>query len=465
MADAAPAASPQAAGIAPDDPTEGDARLIRSVRWRLVAWSGGSTLLVLLVLGVALYLSVASSLQRTSEAVLDQRAGDIVSELRGEPPSPGGPAFDFAFGGGTFAIVIGPDGRVYGPRQFAVPQGLPDLDAANAAASRGRDVRTATVSFAQPGPGATVLSVAVPVRQLTEPVQSTSGAYTVQVIQDRSLEVRTLENIVLVLVLGGLVVVLVAVGFGAFYARRALVPIRDSLAAQRVALRRQREFAADASHELRTPLTVIRSSVEDLRRHADEPVARVGEALADIEAEVSHLTSMVDDLLLLARSDSGAVTLERLPVQLDDVAAEAAASLAGPAAAHGVTLVVDPEPVALVGDPARLRQLVTIIVDNAIRHSPAGAEVRVAIRAFEDEALLTVADQGPGIKPEDLGHVFDRFWRAAGAPAGGTGLGLAIAKWIAERHGGSITAANAEGGGAVFSVRLPIETPAAQEAH
>ena len=144
------------------------------------------------------------------------------------------------------------------------------------------------------------------------------------------------------LIVGGLVVVLVAVGFGAVYARRALVPIRDSLAAQRTALRHQREFAADASHELRTPLTVIRSSVEHLRRNPARPVGEVGDALGDIDAEVQHLTTLVDDLLLLARSDSGAVTLERVPLHLDDVAAEAAAALAQPAAAAGVRVEVDP---------------------------------------------------------------------------------------------------------------------------
>src|SRR5439155_12662519 len=179
---------------------------------------------------------------------------------------------------------------------------------------------------------------------------------------------------------------LVAAGFGWVYAQRALVPIRDSLGAQRVALRRQREFAADASHELRTPLTVIRSSVDPLRRHADEPVATVGEALEDIDAEVSHLTTMVEDLLLLARSDSGAISLERVPLHLDDIAAEAASALSKPAAEHGVTVVVDPEPVELVGDPARLRQLATILIDNAIRHGRAGGTVRVSVRAFEDEA-------------------------------------------------------------------------------
>ena len=119
-------------------------------------------------------------------------------------------------------------------------------------------------------------------------------------------------------------VLVVSFGFGTIYARRALVPIRESLANQRAALRRQREFAADASHELRTPLTVIRSSVEHLERHRDEPVATVGSALEDIDDEVRHMTAIVEDLLLLARSDSGAVALERVPVDLGDVAADGA---------------------------------------------------------------------------------------------------------------------------------------------
>ena len=433
----------------------GDARLVRSVRWRLLAWSGGTTLLVLLVLGVALYLTVAKTLEANGIAVLDGRASQIVSAVTHERPAGDRPPTDFLFGGGgTFAIIVAPDGTTVGPPQFSVPSGLPDRDAiTSATASRdGRDVRVRTVSFEGfGGAGATD----VPVRQLTASGQSTSGTFYVQVLQDRTAEARTLDSILVVLAIGGVVVVLVAVGFGGIYARRALVPIRDSLAAQRTALRRQREFAADASHELRTPLTVIRSSVEHLRRHADEPVATVGDALEDIDAEVGQLTSMVDDLLLLARSDSGAITLERVPLQLDDVAGEAAAALAGPAAARGVQVVVDPEPAPLTGDPTRLRQLVTILLDNAIRHSPAGGEVRVAVRAADGEASVSVADQGPGIRPLDLPHVFDRFWRAPDAPDGGTGLGLAIAKWIAERHGGSIAASSPDGGGALFVVRLP----------
>ena len=140
-------------------------------------------------------------------------------------------------------------------------------------------------------------------------------------------------------------------GFGAVYARRALVPIRESLTNQRAALRRQREFAADASHELRTPLTVIRSSVEHLQRHRNEPVVAVGDALEDIDDEVRHMTAIVEDLLLLARSDSGAIALERVPVDLGDVATDGASALGKPATDRGIRVEVDPQPAVVAGDP------------------------------------------------------------------------------------------------------------------
>jgi signal transduction histidine kinase len=126
---------------------------------------------------------------------------------------------------------------------------------------------------------------------------------------------------------------------------------------------------------------------------------------------------------------------------------------------HGVRVLVDPEPAMLEGDPTRLRQLVTILVDNAIRHSPRGGAVDVTVRAGEGIAWIEVADQGPGVRPEDMPHVFDRFYRAPGAPSGGTGLGLAIARWIVEKHGGRIGVANRDAGGAVFRAELPVAPP------
>jgi signal transduction histidine kinase len=436
---------PDGAAQATDDLAErdaraADARLVSGVRRRLIGWSGGTTLLILIVLGVALYVSVANSLDRTGTLLLESRAESI----RGFGDPNDGPPTGFVFGGGasgTFAIILGPDGRLLDPR-IDVPPGLPDRACEAAARVNGRDVRLSEVD-------------GVPVRVLCERVATRRGDVVIQIVGDRTAEQQALNVLLVVLVLGGLVALLVAAGFGSAYARRALVPIRDSLERQRTALRYQRRFAADASHELRTPLTIIRSSIEHLRRHRSEPVEAVGDALDDIDAEVDHLASLVEDLLLLARSDSGAVPLAHLPVDLGDVAADAASALSKPAADRRVDLVVDPEPTFVEGDAGRLRQLVMILVDNAVRHSPVGGHVRVSVRSVGGTAQLVVEDDGPGIRPADMPHVFDRFWRAPGAPSGGTGLGLAIASWIVERHGGRIEVGDRPGGGARFTVRMP----------
>ncbi|TAJ99027.1 MAG: HAMP domain-containing histidine kinase [Chloroflexota bacterium] len=454
MPDGALPADPAASDGAEAEALAADGRMVRAVGRRLVAWAAGTTFLVLVVLAVALYLSVSSTLEASGIEQLNARVGAIRQAV--EAPGPGRPRprpgqddlpTGFIFGTGTFAIILQADGTVLAPRTADLIEGMPNAASLAAAVAGGRDVRTAVAADTA-------------VRLVTEPLESEVGRVYVQVYQSRTAEQATLQGLLAVLLAGGVVVVLVAIGFGFVYSRRALVPIRESLAAQRGALRRQREFAADASHELRTPLTVIRASVEHLRRHRDEPVAAVGEALDDIGAEVDHLTRLVEELLLLARSDSGAVSLERLPIDLGDVAADAAGSLAGPAREHGVRVEVDPEPAIVTGDAARLRQLVMILVDNAIGHSPREGAVRVAVRREGASAVLTVEDQGGGLRPEDLPRLFERFWRGAGAPPGGAGLGLAIAAWIVEAHAGRIEAANRETGGARFTVRIPIAAPA-----
>ena len=443
----------------PEDITPGEADLLRRVRIQLVLWSGGVTLALLVLLGIVLYVAVDRSLSTQGTAELVSQA----NQLTRTPPSPGEELATggFIFGGpasGTIAMVLDEQG-VPGPRQ-RVPGGLPVEASVDAARASGeRDIREATVpiqvrSITAGGVSASVTET--PVRVLTDPVTVRGQQFFVQIVGDRTLEERTLRILVLVLVVGGAIALLIASGVGAAYASRALVPIRQSLANQREALRRQREFAADASHELRTPLTVIRASVEDLERHPRKSVATVGSALTDIRDEVDHLTTMVDDLLLLARSDSGAVELERVPLDLGDVASSGASALSRLAGDRNVTLVVDPIPAEVSGDPARLRQVVGILVDNAIRHAPAGSRVDVRVRTDASHAVLVVEDEGVGIRPEDLPRVFDRFYRAAGAPGGGTGLGLAIAAWIVERHGGRIAAANRESSGARFTVRLPL---------
>lgn len=435
----------------PSEPevTAAEARLLRGVRVNLSLWSAGITLAVLIVLGVVLYGAVARSLEASGVAQVTARA----DQLTGERPGPDAelPTGGFTFGGagsGTYALIATATGASIGrpgAGQPGHPEGLPLIEGIQAvvATGGGQDIREATILED------------VPVRVLTEDVEFRNQTLYLQVVGDRTTEVRTLRVLVVVLVVGGLAAVLVASLVGAGFASRALVPIRRSIVGQREALRRQREFAADASHELRTPLTVIRASVDDLERHADQPVATVGNALTDIREEVDHLTTMVDDLLLLARSDSGAVALEQVPLDLGDIASDGAAAIARVASERGVQVTVDPEPAELVGDPARLRQLVMILADNAVRHSPAGGVVRVTVRKAGGQATLTVDDQGPGIPPEDRERVFDRFYRAAGAQGAGTGLGLAIAAWIVGGHGGRITAEDAPGGGARIAVVLP----------
>ncbi len=189
------------------------------------------------------------------------------------------------------------------------------------------------------------------------------------------------------------------------------------------ALQRQREFAANASHELRTPLTVIGASIEDLKRNRRSRVEDVGEALGDIDAEVDHMTALVEDLLLLARTDSGVVQVERLPVDLGDIAVEAASMLANLGEEKAVKVEIDALPAFVLGDQLRLRQLVTILTDNAIRHTNQGSTVRVHIHPDTTVAIMRVDDEGPGVKPEDLPRIFERFWRADDAPAGGHGPG------------------------------------------
>ncbi len=263
-----------------------DARLLERVWRNLTLWSGGTTLLVLLALSAVLYAAVAGSLANAGIGELEDR---FAREIRQRPDPDDDSRLGFVFGSSTYALALDANGDPVVRPGAHLPKGFPYEPGVEAAAGGGRDIQTATIE-------------GTPVRVLTQMVVVDGQTYTLQVIQDRTTEQQTLEIMLAILLIGGLVVVVVAFGFGTIYARRALVPIRESLTGQRAALRRQREFAADASHELRTPLTVIRSSVEHLERHRTEPVESVGSALVDIDDEVKHLTAIVSAPLLLAIS-------------------------------------------------------------------------------------------------------------------------------------------------------------------
>jgi signal transduction histidine kinase len=429
--------------------TAEDARILRGTRLRLMALSGVVTLFILVGLGATVYTAASSVFTNDSVSRLKSYADtefNVFSRLvtGTAPPTPRNidPEFGTRNAGIFFVCLDSDQTMIYWTKYL--PPGMPVASGINAVAKGGSDVREVNV-----GTGA-------PLRVYTEAVALPNGMpYVIQTATDTSEEVNFLAMLRLVLILGGAGALLAAVLAGYLYAGRALIPIRQSIERRQAALQRQREFAANASHELRTPLTVIGASVEDLKRNRRSKVEDVGEAIGDIDAEVRHMTALVEDMLLLARTDSGVVQVERVPLDLGDIAAESASMLATLGQERGVQVVLDPLPAPVVGDPLRLRQLVTILVDNAIRHSPAGSTVEARVRPAAGGAEIQVDDGGPGIKPDDLPRIFERFWRADDAPAGGTGLGLAIAKWIVEQHGGRISAANRSEGGASFSVWLP----------
>jgi two-component system sensor histidine kinase MprB len=217
------------------------------------------------------------------------------------------------------------------------------------------------------------------------------------------------------------------------------------LAALETSREAQRQLVADASHELRTPLTSIRTNVELLGRAKDLPEAERAEIVAAASAQLEELTLLLGDLIDLAR-DGRPAPDEIEDVRLDELVSESAARI------NGGRVQVDAEPTLVRGSRTRLARAVSNLLDNAIKYSPDGSPIEVTVRGGE----VAVRDHGPGIAPDDLPHVFDRFYRAPGARGTpGSGLGLAIVRQVAEAHQGTAVAEPAEGGGARLRLRVP----------
>lgn len=225
------------------------------------------------------------------------------------------------------------------------------------------------------------------------------------------------------------------------------------------AFNRQRRFVADASHELRTPVAVIRNKTDVARLWARTPQDYIT-VLEGVNAEAERLSHLINDLLALARGDEGKTQFEREPVRLDLIAGEVAASMELPAVECGITLEVRAqEPVTILGDEARLIQVVMNLVENAVRYTNQGGSVTVSVEAWQGQACLSVHDTGIGIAPEHLPHIFERFYRAdpARRSAGsGSGLGLSIVEWVVRAHGGTISVESQPGQGSCFAVILPL---------
>ncbi|MFG2819494.1 ATP-binding protein [Kitasatospora sp. NPDC048365] len=239
-----------------------------------------------------------------------------------------------------------------------------------------------------------------------------------------------------------------------------LSQIESAFAARAASEARMRRFVADASHELRTPLAGIRGFAELHRMGALEDVDR---AMDRIESEAVRLGGLVEDLLMLARLDEER-PLDLAPMDLRTLAADALHDLTAldpgrPVSLTGPDGTGAPQPAPVLGDEARLRQVVTNLVGNAVKHTPAGTAVRIGVGSDSGGCLLEVADQGPGLNEDQAGLVFERFYRVDSSRSrtggGGAGLGLAIASALVRAHGGTISLDTAPGRGAAFRVELP----------
>ncbi len=237
---------------------------------------------------------------------------------------------------------------------------------------------------------------------------------------------------------------------------RMLDHISTALSTRQASESRVRQFVADASHELRTPLAAIRGYTELAQRKRDQVPDDVAHAMSRVESEAVRMTHLVEDLLLLARLDSGR-PLESEPVDLSRLSADVAsdAHVAGPD--HQWNLDVPTDPLYVTGDDARLHQVVANLLANARTHTPPGTSVTLSLHAESDAAVLRVADDGPGIPSELQSEVFERFARgdtSRSRKGGSTGLGLAIASAVVRAHSGSIELRSVPGW-TEFTVRLP----------
>lgn len=237
---------------------------------------------------------------------------------------------------------------------------------------------------------------------------------------------------------------------------RLLDSVEDALAVRHDTEIRVRQFVADASHELRTPLAAVRGYAELVRRSGGTLDPDVAHAISRVESEAARMTTLVEDLLLLARLDSGR-PLDDEPVDLSRLVVDVVSDARVAGADHVWRLELPDSPLEVRGDEARLHQVLANLLTNARTHTPPGTTVTVALASVHDGVELTVADDGPGIPPDVLPDIFERFARgdtSRSRAAGSTGLGLAIVEAVVHAHHGEVTAAS-EPGRTTFTVRLP----------
>ena len=460
-----------------------------TLRLRLTFWYSAVLSGIILLFGVAVYGILAASLTRQIDLGLAAAADEIIRTSRFSPELQTvhiPPNLDQFGGPNIYVQVWGTDGTLADQSASLGARSDP-LDSRGLAEGRQslRDVRIGRIHL----------------RVLTEPMRTAIDNQVVGYVQTAA-DLRVLDDaksrLLLTLIGGGVAAVLLAALVGGMTATQALQPLEtitqtalqitraddlsrripldgtpqdevgklgmafnESLERLERLFNAQRRFLADVSHELRTPLTAIRGNVDLLRRMGGADLT----SLDAIQSEAERMSRLVGDLLLLAQADSGNLPLARDRVELDTLLLEIfreAQVMAG-----GVHVSIgEIDQAVVVGDRDRLKQLLLNLVSNALKYTPEGGRVTLGLACVNEWARLAVTDTGVGIPPDELPHVFDRFYRvdkARSRAMGGAGLGLSIARRIAHLHGGRIEAmSEGEDKGTTFCVWLPLAKKAAQ---
>lgn len=445
------------------------ADVLKRIRLRLAAWNLG---VLALVLAVTVGSAIVSEV-RASELALDHELRDGAARAaarllrerhqdgsfegddddrddereHGEPRRSGSDRADEAPEEASALLtysVSARGGLVRSDRRTPV-RGLPDEGALRAALGGAESTRD-------------LIAVAEPVRLLTVPVAHDGEVVgAVQVVKVLRESRTALSRTTLTLVLTGAAGLFLSALGSWFLAGRAMRPIGE-------ALERQRRFIADASHELRTPVAVVRARAECLQRESTTLPQATRDELDRLHRDAEELSTLLAELLDLARLDATDGTLPREAIALGDAAEEVVAQLAPLAEQRGLSLTVTVEPVWALGHLGRARQVLRALLDNAMKHTPTGGHIRVAATRRGDRAWLTITDDGEGIAAEHLPQVRERFYRGDGGTRAqredptrrGAGLGLAIADQLVRAMGGELTLESAPGQGTCATVILPL---------
>jgi signal transduction histidine kinase len=433
--------------------------MFRSLRWKFTLWYVASSVLVILIVGVAIFYAesralthrIEGSIRSAGDAARAATAANLERSTAVDPLDAAVQAVETVAGhGGLHAndvhvVLLDRNGFIASNPENVDAGALAQGSSIERAMADGEHWHTTEVSGSE-------------VRVKTSPLRDPAGELIGFVQAGKSIEDNNAALRTLLLVMAGssaIGLVLFAAG-GYLVAGRAIKPVQQGY-------ERQRQFVANASHELRTPLTVIRTNTGTLlRRHRDRDPA-----VEDIDIEARYMSRLLDNLLSLANGDRGLLQAHAAPFDIVTAARSAGRSAHALAQGSGLTLREELDETVMVSADAGLcRQAIFILLDNAIRYTPSGGEVVLSARSSGGEALVEVRDTGIGMTSDVLARATDRFFsgdKARSRSRGGAGLGLSIAKDLMAVLGGSLSLESEPGKGTTARLHLPLATPEAAQ--